>query len=97
MRVSVTLTDDVNKLISEHANSLGVSKDKLIGSIINQWLDSGLDKKHNERGAGRKQYFGETHKVAMKFYKSQGMSYRDIAKIYECSVGTVHKLINERD
>lgn len=96
MRVSVTISDDVNKLINEHAKAIGISKDKFISSIIDQWLDGGLDRQHNERGAGRKQVFGETHKVAMKFYKGQGMSYREIAKMYDCSVGTVCKLINEQ-
>ena len=99
MRVSVTLTDDVNKLITEHAKNKGVSKDKLIAGIIDEWLIGGFDSnsKHNERGAGRKKQFGEAHKLAMKSYRSNGMSYREIAKIYDCSASIVHKLINEQD
>lgn len=99
MRVSVTLTDDVNKLISEHAKNKGISKDKLIGSIIDEWLSGGAcsTSKHNERGAGRKKQFGDAHKLAMKAYRANGMSYREIAKIYGCSASIVHKLINEQD
>lgn len=96
MRVSVTLSDDDNKLISEHAKENGMSKDRLISLIVNDWLNGSSNaKKHNERGAGRKKQYGEAHKLAMKSYKANGMSYRDIAKIYDCSVGTVCKLINE--
>lgn len=28
-------------------------------------------------------------------YRLQGKSIREIARIYECSVGLIHKLINE--
>ena len=133
MRVSVTLTDDVNKLISKHAKSKGVSKDKFISTLVddflndtdlprdyykstcdiqlktikrlsdeNKMLKEELDKlrvhnSHNSRGAGRKKQFGDAYKLSMKSYKANGMSYREIAKIYNCSVATVHKLINEQD
>ena len=102
MRVSVTLTDEVNKLITEHAKMQGISKDKLISGIVEGWIDTceksnGDLPKHNERGAGRKKQYGEAHKLAMKAYMASGMSYREIAKIYDCSVGTVSKLINEQD
>lgn len=99
MRVSVTLTDDVNKLITEHAKNKGVSKDKLIASIVDEWLSGGVSStsRHNERGAGRKKQFGDAHKLAMRAYRANGMSYREIAKIYDCSVGVVYKLINEQD
>lgn len=99
MRVSVTLTDDVNKLITEHAKNKGVSKDKLIAGIIDEWLSGGVGStsRHNERGAGRKKQFGDAHKLAMRAHRANGMSYREIAKIYGCSAGIVHKLINEQD
>ena len=92
LRVSVTLTEKQNELIIERAKALGISKDKYIGGIISNYLEP----KHNERGAGRKQQFGDAHKVAMKAYHVNGVSIREIAKIYGCSVGTVHKLINEQ-
>lgn len=128
MRVSVTLTDDVNKLISEHAKRSGVSKDKFISTLVDNFLNDTdlprdyykstcniqlktikrLDdenkrlkeelsklKVHNSRGAGRKKDYGDAHKLAMMSYRANGMSYREIAKIYNCSVATVYKLINE--
>lgn len=101
MRVSVTLSDDTNKLITEHAKKHNISKDKLIGEIVEDWIkmcrnSNQTTKIHNARGAGRKKQYSEAHKLAMKSYKAGGMSYREIAKIYDCSVGTVCKLINEQ-
>lgn len=102
MRVSVTLSDEDNALITNVAKEYGISKDKLIGEVVTDWLDMHRNKRikpnvHNERGAGRKKQYGEAHKLAMKAYKANGMSYREIAKIYDCSVGTVSRLINEQD
>lgn len=100
VRVSVTLSDEVNKLITEHAKKGNISKDKLISGIVEDWVkmcrDLNTTVKHNARGAGRKKQYSDAHKLAMKAYKANGMSYRDIAKIYDCSVGTVCKLINEQ-
>lgn len=100
MRVSVTLSDDINKLITEHAKKSNISKDKLIGGIVEDWVKMCKNPSqnttiHNARGAGRKKQYSDAHKLAMQLYRANGMSYRDIAKIYDCSVGTVHKLINE--
>ena len=127
MRVSVTLTEDINSFISEQAKSKGISKDKFIGKIINSFLSASspddsynsickvqdqkikdledenerlkreLDKlkSHNARGAGRKSRFSEIEIYEMKDYKDQGYTYGQIADIFKCSVGLVHKLINE--
>lgn len=96
MRVSVTITDEMNKAFQDMAKSQGVSRDKIIGDILLNYLGNSVQKLKNERGAGRKSLFGDTEIVAMKFYKSQGMSYREIAKRYNCSAGLVYKLINEQ-
>lgn len=54
------------------------------------------DKKiHNERGAGRKERFSEQEKEMMKMYRIQGKTIKEIAEIYSCSVGLIHKIINE--
>lgn len=128
MRVSVTLTDDVHKIISEQAKLSGMSKDKFIGSIIETYLHGRynaervqelinekkelermlseqcqevgrltalLECKHNDRGAGRKAKFTDIEILKIKDMRDQGMSIRQIANKLECSVGLVHKLINE--
>ena len=51
--------------------------------------------KHNERGAGRKAKFTSEEIAEIKAYKEQGKSIRAIATMFNCSVGLVHKLINE--
>ena len=50
---------------------------------------------HNERGAGRKSRFTIQEKETMKLYRIQGKTIKEIAEMYSCSVGLVHKIINE--
>ena len=50
---------------------------------------------HNERGAGRKSKFTIQEKETMKLYRIQGKTIKEIAEMYSCSVGLVHKLITE--
>lgn len=91
VRVSVTLSDELNIYFTALAKEQGVSKDKLLSSILSaQHIST-----HNSRGAGRKSIFGDSDILAMKDYRSNGMSYREIANRYNCSVGLIHKLINE--
>lgn len=56
---------------------------------------STVQKIKNERGAGRKERFSDKQKEEIKDYRSQGKSIREIAQIYKCSTGLIHKLINE--
>lgn len=62
---------------------------------LKKQLDGSVQKIKNERGAGRKPKFNDTEIQSIKMYKLQGKSYRAIAEIFNCSVGTIHKLINE--
>lgn len=55
-----------------------------------------IENNHNSRGAGRKQRFTSEEKETMKLYRLQGMTIKEIATMYDCSVGLVHKLINEK-
>lgn len=49
----------------------------------------------NERGAGRKARFTEQQIAEIKMYRIQGKTIKEIAQMYNCSVGLIHKLINE--
>lgn len=51
--------------------------------------------KHNNRNAGRKTKFSEEQKKSIKKYRMEGGTYKSIANDFNCSVGVVHKLINE--
>ena len=55
-----------------------------------------VNKLKNERGAGRKEMFTEEQKARVKMLRLQGKSYRAIANEMNCSVATVHKIINEQ-
>lgn len=57
---------------------------------------SDVSKIKNERNAGRKERFTEEEKATLKMLRFQGKSYRAIAKELNCSVATVHKIINEQ-
>ena len=55
-----------------------------------------VQKIKNERGAGRKEKFTEEEKSTVKMLRLQNKSYIAIAKEMNCSVATVHKIINEQ-
>lgn len=67
-----------------------IEHDKKVHELISE------NRPHNERGAGRKARFTDQEKGAMKMYRIQEKSFREIAEIFNCSVGTVHKIINEK-
>lgn len=90
-RVTVTITPEMDDYFKELAKARGISKDRVMAEI----LANAIKPKHNERGAGRKAKFTTADIVYMKKYKDSGMTYRQIADLYHCGAGTVHKLINE--
>lgn len=52
-------------------------------------------KEHNERGAGRKARFTNAEIETIKMYRLQGKKIKEIAEMFNCSVGLIHKIINE--
>ena len=44
---------------------------------------------------GRKQKFTDQDKVLIKMYRLQGKTVRELAEIFDCSVGLIHKLISD--
>ena len=69
---------------------------KLLKEIKELKSNNVVNKLKNERGAGRKEMFTEEQKARVKMLRLQGKSYRAIAKDMNCSVATVHKIINEK-
>lgn len=69
---------------------------KLLKEIEELKSNNCVNKFKNERGAGRKEMFTEEQKARVKMLRLQGKSYRAIAKDMNCSVATVHKIINEQ-
>lgn len=64
-----------------------IKHNKKVHKLINE-------KKHNERGAGRKTRFTDGEIETIKLYRIQGMTIKDIAEMFKCSVGLIHKLVN---
>ena len=87
------LKGEINNLKAEIEQYRGIVK-RLENSIENPNND--VNKLKNERGAGRKEMFTEEQKARVKMLRLQGKSYRAIAKDMNCSVATVHKIINEQ-
>lgn len=87
-----------------------ISKDILIDELQNEILElkaiirdlkleienNKAQKLKNERGAGRKNKFNENDIENIKMYRLQGKTIKEIAETYKCSVGLIHKLINEK-
>lgn len=107
VRVNVTLPNEFNEMMVKKANEAGISREKflsarlvhyeeLLQEVIELRSKQTVSLPHNARGAGRKRIFSDTDVAFIKEYKASGMSYRDIAKFYGCSVGLIHKLINEQ-
>ena len=69
---------------------------KLLKEIKELKSNNVVNKLKNERGAGRKEMFTEEQKARVKMLRLQDKSYRSIAKDMNCSVATVHKIINEQ-
>lgn len=51
----------------------------------------------NKRGAGRKEKFSDLEKETIKMYRIQGKTIKEIAEIYSCSTGLIHKIINKKE
>lgn len=52
--------------------------------------------RHNERGAGRKERLSDVEKESIKMYRLQGKTIKELSVMYSCSVGLIHKIINEK-
>lgn len=68
--------------------------EKLIKRLFNELEKK--DKVHNERGAGRKPKFNKEEIEEIQKYRLKGNTIRDIAKEFKCSVGLIHKIINNK-
>ena len=51
---------------------------------------------HNARGAGRKAKFTDDQVDDIRRLREDGNTIKEIANRYNCSVGLIHKLINEK-
>lgn len=74
---------------------------KLVDENFNRTMEDrdGIKKNsfiHNARGAGRRARFSDAQIGEIKKIREDGCTIKEIARRYNCSIGLVHKLINEK-
>ena len=90
------LEEKVQELINEniHLKEMYEKDTNLLKKEIQKLKNEKIEK-HNSRGAGRKQRFTQQEKETIKMYRIQGETIKNIANMFKCSTGLIHKLINE--
>ncbi|MGL5567789.1 MAG: hypothetical protein ACRDB9_00960 [Cetobacterium sp.] len=86
------IIDEQNIEIEQLRNDVEKLK-KEIHKLKNERNNIELGK--NERGAGRKSLFSDDDKKKIKDYRKNGKTIKEISELYCCSVGLIHKIINE--
>ena len=69
---------------------------KRLNEEVQKLKNENREKIHNERGACRKSRFTEQEKESIRMYRLQGKTIKEIAEMFSCSVGIIHKLIHEK-
>lgn len=100
MNKKVEFLETRNKMLESNNNSLNDKVQNLINEIKGKDNSPNIqeltfEKQHNERGAGRKIRFTDQEKETIKMYRLQGKTIKELAEMFCCSVGLIHKLINE--
>lgn len=100
MSKRVEFLETRNKMLESNNNSLNERVQNLINEIKSNGESDDIqeliiEKPHNERGAGRKTRFTDQEKETVKMYRLQGKTIKELAEMFCCSVGLIHKLINE--
>ena len=67
---------------------------KRLETMLTELTD--VNNKRLNRGGGRPSRFTEQEKEAIKMYRLQGQTMREIAEFFNCSVGLIHKVVNEK-
>lgn len=91
-----TLINEIQELKDENKNLLYIIQE--LNCEIQELKDEINKmkfKKKNERGAGRPERLTGAQKESIKMYRVQGKTIKEIAELYKCSVGLIHKIINE--
>lgn len=80
--------------LNNENKELRYSVQKLNDEIQNLILE--FQSIHNSRGAGRKAKHNTIQVEGMKDCRDRGWTYKEISNKYNCSIGLVYKLINEK-
>lgn len=81
--------------IHELETELKIMNQKYI-TVVNQLNNLQQEKsKINPRGAGRKPLLNEDQANNIRNLYKNGLTMKQLSTMYDCSVGLIHKLINE--
>lgn len=83
-----------NKILESRLQQAAKKSDAQI-EMIERMQREGVEPVHNARGAGRKPKFSPDQIDEIKYMRASGDSLTSIAQKMGCSVGLIHKLINE--
>lgn len=96
------MIDNADKSFENSSMYIQMQKQIKVLELKNKSLESTIEHnskmqslKHNERGAGRKNKFTDSQIKEIKQYRANGKTIKQIADMFGCSVGLIHKLINE--
>lgn len=86
-----------NKILENRLANAAKKSDEQIQLIrkLQQQIEESSD--HNKRGAGRKPKFTSKQIEKIAEMRASGRTFKSIAEEMNCSVGLVHKLINEQN
>ena len=75
------------------------SKNESLDKTIehNETVHKLISEKHNTRNAGRKPRFTDNEEETIKMYRIQGKTIKEIADMFGCSIGLIHKVISEKN
>ena len=75
------------------------SKNESLDKTIehNETVHKLISEKHNIRNAGRKPRFTDNEEETIKMYRIQGKTIKEIADMFGCSIGLIHKVISEKN
>ena len=63
----------------------------------NETVHKLINEKHNTRNAGRKPRFTDNEEETIKMYRIQGKTIKEMADMFGCSIGLIHKVISEKN
>lgn len=94
LRIKVKDKKEANEIIELLNEIFEIKQESEIKKENNYYIDLKVEKKEKVK-SGRKKKFTPMQEEMIKMYRLQGKSITDLAEIFECSRGLIHKIINQ--
>ena len=89
-----------NKEFKEEIKALNNKLDKVKKRCANriEKIQQQYEKEIKDKNkGGRKKKFNDLEIESIKMYRMQGISIRELGKMFNCSIGTIHNIIKENN